>query len=66
MATLSEQLSGLKARWESEKQVIDGVRVAKAELDEAHVDEERAERARSDAMLQALAAREAERRRRGG
>ena len=28
--------------------------------------EERAERARSDAMLQALAAREAERRRRGG
>ena len=45
MVTLSEQLSGLKARWESEKQVIDGVRVAKAELDEAHVDEERAERA---------------------
>jgi ATP-dependent Clp protease ATP-binding subunit ClpB len=45
MATLSEQLSGLKARWESEKQVIDGVRIAKAELDEAHVDEERAERA---------------------
>ena len=45
MASLSEQLSGLKARWESEKKVIDGVRVATAELDEARSDEERAERA---------------------
>jgi ATP-dependent Clp protease ATP-binding subunit ClpB len=45
MAALSEQLSGLKARWTSEKEVIDGVRVAKAELDEAKADEERAERA---------------------
>jgi len=45
MAGLSEQLSGLKARWTSEKEVIDGVRIAKAELDAAKADEERAERA---------------------
>ncbi len=45
MAGLSEQLSGLKARWTSEKDVIDGVRLAKADLDEAKADEERAERA---------------------
>ncbi len=44
MAALSEQLSGLKARWTSEKEVIDGVRIAKAELDAAKADEERAER----------------------
>jgi ATP-dependent Clp protease ATP-binding subunit ClpB len=44
MAALSEQLSGLKARWTSEKEVIDGVRTAKAELDAAKADEERAER----------------------
>jgi ATP-dependent Clp protease ATP-binding subunit ClpB len=44
MASLSEQLSGLKARWTSEKEVIDGVRIAKAELDAAKADEERAER----------------------
>jgi len=44
MAALSEQLSGLKARWTSEKEVIDGVRTAKAELDGAKADEERAER----------------------
>src|SRR5450759_5065613 len=45
MAGLSEQLSGLKARWTSEKEVIGGVRTAKAELDAAKADEERAERA---------------------
>ncbi len=44
MAALSEQLSGLKARWTSEKEVIDGVRIAKAELDAAKADEDRAER----------------------
>ncbi|MDO8964061.1 MAG: ATP-dependent chaperone ClpB [Coriobacteriia bacterium] len=44
MAGLNESLAGLKARWESEKAVIDGVRTAKAELDAAKVDEERAER----------------------
>jgi ATP-dependent Clp protease ATP-binding subunit ClpB len=45
MAQLSEKLSGLKARWQSEKEIIDGVRSAKAGLDEARADEERAERA---------------------
>ena len=45
MAGLSEQLSGLKAQWTSEKEVIGGVSTAKAELDAARADEERAERA---------------------
>src|SRR5450759_4328147 len=45
MAGLSEQFSGLKAQWTSEKEVIGGVRTAKAELDAAKADEERAERA---------------------
>jgi len=44
MADLSEQLSGLKARWESEKSVITEVQRLKAELDEARLDGERAER----------------------
>jgi len=44
MADLSEQLSGLKARWESEKTVITDVQRLKAELDEARLDGERAER----------------------
>jgi ATP-dependent Clp protease ATP-binding subunit ClpB len=44
MAGLSEELSGLKAAWQSEKEVIEGVQKLKAELDEARMDEERAER----------------------
>jgi len=44
MAELTEQLSGLKARWESEKGVITDVQRLKAELDEAKMDEERAVR----------------------
>ncbi len=44
MADVTEQLSGLKARWESEKGVITDVQRFKAELDEAKVDAERAER----------------------
>jgi len=44
MAGLTEQLSGLKARWESEKGVITDVQRLKAELDEARLDGERAER----------------------
>jgi ATP-dependent Clp protease ATP-binding subunit ClpB len=44
MAGLNEELSGLRARWDSEKEVIVGVQKAKAELDEAKMDEERAER----------------------
>ncbi|TDB36888.1 MAG: ATP-dependent chaperone ClpB [Actinobacteria bacterium] len=44
MAGLSENLAGLKARWQSEKDVIVNVQRFKAALDEAKVDEERAER----------------------
>ncbi len=44
MAGLTEQLSGLKARWESEKTIITDVQRFKAELDEARLDGERAER----------------------
>ncbi len=44
MAGISEELSGLKARWESEKGVITDVQRLKAELDEAKIDAERAER----------------------
>jgi ATP-dependent Clp protease ATP-binding subunit ClpB len=44
MAGLSEQLSGLKARWSSEKAIIEGVQKGTAELDQARIDEERAER----------------------
>ncbi len=44
MAELTEKLSGLKARWESEKDVIGEVQRLKAELDEAKSDAERAER----------------------
>ncbi len=44
MAGLSEELSGLKAVWQSEKEVIGGVQQLKADLDEARMDENRAER----------------------
>jgi ATP-dependent Clp protease ATP-binding subunit ClpB len=44
MAGVTEQLSGLKARWESEKALITDVQRLNAELDEARVDAERAER----------------------
>jgi len=44
MAGLNEELSGLKARWESERGVITDVQRLKAELDEAKLDGERAER----------------------
>ncbi|MBN2848370.1 MAG: ATP-dependent chaperone ClpB [Coriobacteriia bacterium] len=44
MAELNEELSGLKARWESERGVITDVQRLKAELDEAKLDGERAER----------------------
>ncbi|MBS3956031.1 MAG: ATP-dependent chaperone ClpB [Clostridiales bacterium] len=44
MASLTEKLSGLKARWDSEKSVIGEVQRLKAELDEAKSDAERAER----------------------
>jgi len=44
MAGVSERLSGLKARWEQEKSVIERVQQLKAELDTAKVEAERAER----------------------
>ena len=44
MAELTEKLSGLKARWESEKSVIGEVQRLNAELDEAKSDSERTER----------------------
>ncbi len=44
MAELNEKLSGLKARWDSEKAIITDVQRFKAELDEAKIDSERAER----------------------
>jgi ATP-dependent Clp protease ATP-binding subunit ClpB len=44
MADINETLAGLKARWQSEKDIITGVQKVKAELDEAKVDSERAER----------------------
>ncbi|MGZ4693441.1 MAG: Clp protease N-terminal domain-containing protein, partial [Acidimicrobiales bacterium] len=45
MAGLSETLSGMKARWQSEKEVISAVGDLGAKLEEARTDEERAERA---------------------
>ncbi len=44
MAGITEQLSGLKAQWESEKGVITDVQRLNAELDGAKMDAERAER----------------------
>jgi ATP-dependent Clp protease ATP-binding subunit ClpB len=44
MAQVTEQLSGLKATWLSEKEVIEASQRLKAELDEAKGDEERATR----------------------
>ncbi|MGB4592529.1 MAG: ATP-dependent chaperone ClpB [Coriobacteriia bacterium] len=44
MAAVTEELSGLKARWESEKSVITDVQRLKADIDSARLDGERAER----------------------
>ncbi len=44
MAGITEQLSGLKATWHSEKDVIEGSQQLKAELEQARTDEERATR----------------------
>ncbi len=44
MAQVSEKLSGMKAAWQNEKDVITTVQQLKAELDEARGDEERATR----------------------
>jgi ATP-dependent Clp protease ATP-binding subunit ClpB len=45
MAKATEELSGLKARWQSEKEVISAGGDLRAKLDEARADGERAERA---------------------
>ena len=44
MADLNEQATGLNARWDSEKRIIDDVKRYNAELDELKMDAERAER----------------------
>jgi len=44
MAQVKEQLAGLKAAWQNEKDVITRVQDRKAELDEAKMEEERATR----------------------
>jgi ATP-dependent Clp protease ATP-binding subunit ClpB len=44
MAQVNEQLAGMKASWQNEKDVITSVQERKAELDEAKMDEERATR----------------------
>ncbi|MBE2270082.1 MAG: ATP-dependent chaperone ClpB, partial [Anaerolinea sp.] len=44
IANLREQANALTARWQSEKGVIDGIREAKAKIDEAKIQLEQAER----------------------
>jgi ATP-dependent Clp protease ATP-binding subunit ClpB len=45
LAALNEKSQGLKAHWEQEKAVIEGIRKIKAEIDETKTEAERAERA---------------------
>jgi ATP-dependent Clp protease ATP-binding subunit ClpB len=52
LSELRERASEMKARWQAEKEAIDGIKRAKAELDEAQREAERAER---DADLQRAA-----------
>ncbi len=44
IANLREELNGLTARWQAEKQLIEGIRAAKTKIDEAKVQLEQAER----------------------
>ena len=44
LAELNEQASEMKARWQTEKAAIDGIKDVKARLDQAHREAERAER----------------------
>jgi ATP-dependent Clp protease ATP-binding subunit ClpB len=44
LADLRERSAEMKARWQNEKEVIDAIKAAKAELEEAHHEAERAER----------------------
>jgi len=44
LADLNEQLNGIKGQWQLEKDVIQRIRQIKTEIDEAHMEEQRAER----------------------
>ena len=44
LADLTEKASGMKARWQSEKGLIDAIKDAKSQLEEAHREAEKAER----------------------
>lgn len=44
LADLNDQLNGIKGQWQLEKDVIQRIRDIKAEIDEAHSEEQRAER----------------------
>ena len=44
LAELNDQLNGMKGQWQLEKDVIQSIRGIKTEIDEAHMEEQRAER----------------------
>ncbi len=44
LAELNEQLNGMKGQWQLEKDVIQSIRDIKTQIDEAHMEEQRAER----------------------
>ncbi len=44
LAELNEQLNAMKGQWQLEKDVIQSIRDIKARIDEAHIEEQRAER----------------------
>jgi ATP-dependent Clp protease ATP-binding subunit ClpB len=44
LAELNDQLNGMKGQWQLEKDVIQSIRAIKTEIDEAHMEEQRAER----------------------
>ena len=44
LADLNDQLNGIKGQWQLEKDVIQRIRQIKTEIDEAHMEEQRAER----------------------
>ncbi len=44
LADLNDQLNGMKGQWQLEKDVIQSIRGIKTEIDEAHMEEQRAER----------------------
>ena len=44
LADVNEQLNGMKGQWQLEKDVIQSIRGIKTEIDEAHMEEQRAER----------------------